>query len=46
MVMEKGVSVGDVAAALNAIGVTPQDVISIFQAVKAAGALQAELIVM
>lgn len=46
MVMEKGVSVGDVAAALNAIGVAPQDVISIFQAVKAAGALQAELIVM
>ena len=46
MVMERGVNVGDVAAALNAIGVTPRDVIAIFQAVKAAGALQAELVVM
>ncbi len=46
MVMEEGVSVGDVASALNAIGVTPRDVIAIFQAIKAAGALQAELVVM
>jgi flagellar P-ring protein precursor FlgI len=29
--------------ALNAIGVTPRDLISIFQSIKAAGALQAEL---
>jgi flagellar P-ring protein precursor FlgI len=28
---------------LNAIGVTPRDLISIFQSIKAAGALQAEL---
>lgn len=46
MVMKESVSVGDVAAALNAIGVSPRDVIAIFQAVKAAGALQAELVVM
>jgi len=46
VVMEQGVSVADVAAALNTIGVSPQDVIAIFQAIKAAGALQAELIVM
>ncbi|MFP4452787.1 MAG: flagellar basal body P-ring protein FlgI [Desulfobacterales bacterium] len=46
VVMEEGVSVGDVAAALNIIGVSPRDVIAIFQAVKAAGALQAELVVL
>lgn len=46
MVMEKGVSIGDVANALNAIGVTPRDVITIFQAIKAAGALQAELVIL
>jgi flagellar P-ring protein FlgI len=33
----------DLAAALNALGVTPRDVIAIFQALKEAGALQAEL---
>jgi flagellar P-ring protein precursor FlgI len=38
-----GVSISDVVRALNAIGVTPRDLISIFQAIKAAGALQAEL---
>ncbi len=46
MVMEEGVSVGDVASALNTIGVTPRDVITIFQAIKAAGAMQAELVVL
>jgi flagellar P-ring protein precursor FlgI len=33
-----------VAAALNALGVTPRDMMSIFQAMKQAGALQAELV--
>lgn len=37
------VSIGEVVRGLNAIGVTPRDLISIFQAIKAAGALQAEL---
>jgi flagellar P-ring protein precursor FlgI len=37
-------SVERVAAALNAIGVTPRDMMAIFQAMKQAGALQAELI--
>ncbi len=46
VVMEEGVSVGDVAAALNAVGVSPRDVIAIFQAIKAAGAMQAELVVL
>jgi len=31
-------------AALNALGATPRDMMSIFQAMKQAGALQAELI--
>ena len=46
ILMEQGVSVGDVAAGLNAIGATPRDVITIFEAIKAAGALQAELIIL
>jgi flagellar P-ring protein FlgI len=38
-------TVEKVAAALNALGATPRDMMSIFQAMKQAGALQAELIV-
>jgi len=41
--VESGVSIGDLVKALNALGVTPRDLIAIFQALKAAGALQAEL---
>ena len=33
-----------VASALNALGVTPRDMMAIFQAMKQAGALQAELV--
>lgn len=36
-------NVGDVVDALNAIGATPRDIISILQAMKAAGALHADL---
>jgi flagellar P-ring protein precursor FlgI len=43
MVVPKGVSIGEVVNALNALGVTPRDLIAIFQAIKAAGALQADL---
>jgi len=39
----EGASVEDVVRALNAIGAGPRDVIAILQAIKAAGALQAEL---
>ncbi len=46
VVMNMGVSIGDVASALNAIGATPRDLIAIFQAIKAAGALHAELVVL
>jgi len=41
--VESGVSIGEVVRALNALGVSPRDLISILQALKAAGALQAEL---
>jgi flagellar P-ring protein precursor FlgI len=39
-------NVGDVAKVLNALGVAPRDLIAIFQALKQAGALRAELIVL
>ncbi|MCX6645461.1 MAG: flagellar basal body P-ring protein FlgI [bacterium] len=35
----------DLVAALNALGATPRDIVAIFQALAAAGALQAELII-
>ena len=38
-------SVEKVAAALNALGVTPRDMMAIFQAMKQAGALQADLLI-
>lgn len=41
--VESGVSIGEVVKALNALGVSPRDLIAIFQALKAAGALQADL---
>lgn len=43
--VSEGVSLGEVVQSLNAIGVTPRDLISILQAIKAAGALQAELVI-
>lgn len=43
MVLQEGASIGDVVRALNLLGVTPRDLISILQAVKSSGALQAEL---
>jgi flagellar P-ring protein FlgI len=46
VVMEMGVSIGEVANALNAIGASPRDLIAIFQAIKAAGALQGDLVIL
>jgi flagellar P-ring protein precursor FlgI len=46
VVLEEGVSLQDLVAGLNALGVGPRDLISILQAIKAAGALQAEIVVM
>jgi len=41
--VESGVSIAEVVKALNAMGVSPRDLIAIFQALKSAGALQAQL---
>jgi flagellar P-ring protein precursor FlgI len=46
MVVKEGVSISAVADALNALGATPRDLIAIFQAIKAAGAMQGELVVL
>ncbi len=46
MVVPEGVTIQDVVSALNAIGVSPRDLIIILQAIKAAGALQADLVIM
>ena len=46
IVVKESVSIKDVANALNAIGVTPRDMISIFQAMKRANALKADLEIM
>ena len=43
VLVPKGVGIGEVVNALNAIGVTPRDLIAILQAIKAAGSLHAEL---
>ncbi len=43
VMVPSGVSLGEVVRALNAIGATPRDLISILQSIKAAGALQADL---
>lgn len=42
-VLESGVSVGDLVQALNKLGVTPKDLITILQSIKTAGALHGEL---
>lgn len=42
-VLQEGVSLQHVVDGLNALGVGPRDIISILQAIKAAGALQAEI---
>ncbi len=43
--IEQQANIGDLATALNDIGATPRDIMAIFQALKAAGALRAELII-
>ncbi len=45
-ILKGGVSLQELVDGLNALGVGPRDMISILQAVKAAGALQAEIEVM
>ena len=43
LLVQQGVTIQDVVQGLNAIGVSPRDLITILQTIKAAGALQAEL---
>ena len=43
MLLKAGASLAEVVKALNAIGATPQDLLAILQAMKAAGSLRAEL---
>ena len=43
LVVDETVTLGEVVQALNAVGVTPRDLVAILSALKAAGALQANL---
>ena len=43
VLLPESVTLGDVVRMLNLVGVTPRDLIAILQAIKAAGALKAEL---
>jgi flagellar P-ring protein precursor FlgI len=45
-VLKSGVSLQELVNGLNTLGVSPRDMIAILQAIKAAGALQAEIEVM
>jgi flagellar P-ring protein precursor FlgI len=42
-IIDSGVSVGDLVQALNRLGVSPKDLITLLQSIKAAGALHGEL---
>ena len=44
--LDSGTTLADVVKALNALGVTPRDIIAIMQALKAAGALHAEIVIL
>ena len=46
IVVDEGVSLQELVDGLNSLGIGPRDLISILQAIKAAGALQAEIVVM
>jgi flagellar P-ring protein precursor FlgI len=43
MVMDNAANVGDLVKAMNQLGVSPKDLITILQSIKAAGALQGDL---
>ena len=43
--LPEGNTIGEVVRGLNLLGVTPRDLISILQSIKAAGALEAELVI-
>ena len=43
-ILSSGVTLRDLVGSLNSLGVGPRDLISILQSIKAAGALQADLV--
>jgi flagellar P-ring protein precursor FlgI len=43
LIQVSGATLGEIVRALNALGVTPRDLVSILQALKAAGALRAQV---
>ena len=45
-VVDRGVTLQDLVNGLNALGIGPRDLITIIHAIKAAGALQADIVVM
>lgn len=46
ILMKEGISVAEIVSSLNAIGASPSDLVSILQAMKEAGALFAEIIIL
>jgi flagellar P-ring protein precursor FlgI len=44
--LDAGATLGDVVRALNLLGATPRDIIAVMQALKAAGALRAEIVIL
>jgi flagellar P-ring protein precursor FlgI len=44
--LQEGTTLEAVASALNALGASPRDIIAIMQALKAAGALKAEIVIL
>ena len=46
LLLEQGTTLESVVRGLNALGATPRDIIAIMQALKAAGALHAELVIL
>lgn len=44
--LEAGATLADVVRALNLLGVTPRDIIAVMQALEAAGALRAEIVIL
>lgn len=45
-IMKRGASLSDIVKAINKLGVSPGDLVAILQALKQAGALQAELVIL
>jgi len=46
VVLEEGATLGELVRALNAVGATARELIAVLQAIKEAGALHAELVIM